>query len=73
MNGLEYQKCIDRLGMSRANAAEFLGVNSTTSRRWTTDVHAIPDSVAMLLLVMIRYNLTPNSVGALLTKHKEAA
>jgi hypothetical protein len=41
-------------GLSQVGAARFLGVNDTTSRRWIAGRHPIPDSVAMLLRLMIR-------------------
>ena len=68
MTGDEYEKAIERLDLSQVAAARFLGVDDTTSRRWIADKHPIPDATAMLLRVMIRYKLTPNTVAALMKK-----
>jgi DNA-binding transcriptional regulator YiaG len=70
MNGAEYRKALTRLKLSPPDAARFLNVNDTTSRRWITNRHPIPHSVTMLLRVMIKHELTSNDVLALL-KDKE--
>ena len=65
MTGEEYRAAIKRLGLSQVQAAKFLGVDATTSRRWIADKHGIPEAVAMLLRVMIRHKLTRGHVERL--------
>jgi transposase-like protein len=65
MNGTEYSKAIARLDLTQVEAARFLGVDDTTSRRWVADRSPIPRAVAMLLRLMIRYRLSPDHVSAL--------
>ena len=49
MNGAEFQKAIERLGLTQVGAAKFLGVNETTSRRWIANRHPVPPPVAMFI------------------------
>jgi len=65
MTGDEYKDAIETLDMTTVEAASFLGVDGTTSRRWLADKHPIPDAAAMLLRVMVRYKLTPSRVAKL--------
>jgi hypothetical protein len=62
MTGSEYQKAIERLGMTTDSAAHFLGIDPTTSRRWIKDPRPIPHSAALLLRVMLRYRLSVEAV-----------
>jgi len=62
MDGSEYRKTIKRLGLNQVEAARFLGVNETTSRRWISDRHPIPACVEMLLHTMVVYDLKPDDV-----------
>ena len=62
MNGAEFQKAIERLGLTQVGAAKFLGVNETTSRRWIANRHPVPPPVAMLLNTMIKQGLVPEEV-----------
>ena len=73
MDGKMYRRTIEQLDMTPSEAADFFGVNETSERRWANGTHAIPRAVTMLLSVMMRYNLTNNSVAALMTKYEEAA
>ena len=65
MTGSEYQKVIAHLGLSQVGAAQFLGVNDTTSRRWVADKHPIPTAVSKLLRVMDHHDLRPDEVDAM--------
>jgi hypothetical protein len=67
MTGDEYEKAIARLDLSPVEAARFLGVDDTTSRRWVKG-SPIPRSVAILLRLMIRYRLAPDHVDALVAR-----
>jgi hypothetical protein len=73
MTGAEYLAVLDRFDLTHIEAAAFLGVNEKTSRRWGLDEHAIPASVEMLLLVMVSYGFTPESVTALVQEKRQAA
>jgi plasmid maintenance system antidote protein VapI len=62
MTGHEYQRVIRSLGMRPTEAARFLGVNATTTRRWISGEHPIPKPVAILLRTMLRHKLSPRSI-----------
>jgi hypothetical protein len=68
MNGAEYEKAIARLDLTKVEAARFLGVDDTTSRRWIGDKSPVPRSVVILLRLMIRYRLSPDHVQTLVAK-----
>ena len=68
MTGTEYRKTIASLGLRPVAAARFLGVDATTSRRWSTDQHPIPKPVAMLLRTMRHHNLSPDHIEWVRTK-----
>ncbi|MCD9821172.1 hypothetical protein [Bradyrhizobium japonicum] len=63
MDGAEYQRAIKRLDLTQVEAARFLGVDETTSRRWVAERSPVPRAVAMLLRLMIRYRLSPDQVA----------
>jgi DNA-binding transcriptional regulator YiaG len=65
MNGEEYRRAIESLGLSQVGAARFLGVNETTSRRWGADRRPIPTAVAMLLGTMVRKGIEPQEIESL--------
>lgn len=58
----QYVEAIDRLGLSQRDAGAFLGVDERQSRRWVAGDSAIPESVAKLLRLMVRLNLSPSEV-----------
>jgi hypothetical protein len=68
MTGAEYAAAIKRLGMTKVAAANLLGVDPTTSRRWIAETHEVPQAVAITLRLMTRYNLTANSVESLMKR-----
>ena len=68
MNGAEYLKAIQRLDLTQVEAARFLGVDDTTSRRWVSEKSPVPRAVAILLRLMIRYRLAPDHVMSLVTR-----
>ena len=65
MNGTEYGKAIERLGLSQVGAAKLLGVNDRTSRRWIADEVPIPISVAVTLRLMIKKQIDIDYVQAI--------
>lgn len=56
-----YQKMIEKLGLSQATAAEFLGVSVRTSHGWANGA-VIPVAVSLLLRLMLRLELKPKDV-----------
>jgi hypothetical protein len=62
MTPKQYVDAIDRLGLSQRAAGAFLGVDERQSRRWVAGDSAIPESVAKLLRLMVRLNLSPSEV-----------
>jgi len=59
MTADEYKKAIEKLGMTSGEAAKFFHVNETTSRRWISGKHTVPDSVAMTLTLMQERGIKP--------------
>jgi hypothetical protein len=68
MNGDELKVTLKRLGLSQVGAARFLGHDGSTVRRWIAGKFPIPHTVEMLLRVMVRYRLTPDSVLSLVDR-----
>ena len=62
MTPTQYRAAIARLGLSQRKAGTFIGVNERQSRRWAAGDAKIPTSVAKLLRLMIRLNLTSADV-----------
>jgi hypothetical protein len=58
----QYAEAITRLGLSQRSAGKFLGVDERTSRKWVAGDSRIPESVALLLRLMVRLKLTPDDV-----------
>jgi hypothetical protein len=68
MTGDEYRDAIEKLNLSQVGAADFLGVDDTTSRRWIADKHPMPRATELLLRAMVHYKLTPSRVAKLIPK-----
>jgi DNA-binding transcriptional regulator YiaG len=62
MTPKQYAEAIDRLGLSQRSAGKFLGVDERTSRKWIAGDARIPESVALLLRLMIKLKLSPDEV-----------
>ncbi len=62
MTSHEYRDAIARLGLSQVKAGELLVCNPRTSRRWASGESPVPRSVALLLQLMVRHNLTADDV-----------
>ena len=58
MNEKQYRDAIDRLGLSQVQAGTFLDVSTRTSHGWANGQN-IPRSTAMLLAVMLSYEISP--------------
>ena len=68
MDAAELRAALDTLGLKQTGQNgldQFLGIHGTSVRRWTRDASPIPDSVAMLLRLMIARRLKPDKVREL--------
>ena len=65
MNGTEYGRALERLGLSQVGAARLLGVNDRTSRRWIANEVPIPLSVAVMLQLIIKRRIETDYVQAI--------
>jgi hypothetical protein len=63
MTPAQYKEAIARLHLTQVAAGEFLIGNPRTSRRWAAGHSPVPRSVAMLLRLMVRFELTPEDVA----------
>ena len=61
MTANQYRSALDKLGLTQAGAAEFLGVSIRTSHGYANGV-PIPEGYAKLLRLMVRLNLKPEDV-----------
>jgi hypothetical protein len=73
MTGHEYQHAISNLGLTQVGSAQFFGVAASTSRRWISGKHPIPQAVSKLLWVMITRNLSPDHVEAIQRRSERVA
>lgn len=62
MTPKQYAEALTRLGLSQRAAGKFLGVDERTSRKWIAGTNRVPESVAMLLRLMIRLKIKPEDV-----------
>lgn len=53
MTPTQYRATIEALGLSLTGAAQLLGVNERTCRRWADGEYDVPEPVAMLLRLLI--------------------
>lgn len=58
MTAEQYQRAIDKLGLSQVAAAEFLGLSERTGRRLVSGETEVPVSVALLLRHLIAEGVT---------------
>lgn len=58
MTPKQYAAAIERVGLSQRAAGPFFGVDERQSRRWVAGESRIPESVAKLLRLMVRLELT---------------
>lgn len=64
MTANQYRSVLDKLGLTQAGAAEFLGVSIRTSHGYANG-EPIPEGYAKLLRLMVRLNLKPEDVKRL--------
>lgn len=61
MTANQFRAALDRLGLSQAGAAAFLGISTRSAHGYAND-KPIPEPIAKLLRLMIRLNLKPSDV-----------
>lgn len=64
MTGARYRLAIKRLGMNQREAAEFMGVSPRQGRYWAAGEREVPQSVNLLLRLMLAYGIKPADVLA---------
>lgn len=57
-----YAEAIKKLGLSQVGAAEFLGYDPRTSRRWVSGDLPVPKVVGMLLELTVKTKSKPQQV-----------
>jgi transcriptional regulator with XRE-family HTH domain len=60
-----YREAIKRLGLSQGQAATLFGVDARTGRRWALGEKPVPRAVALCLLLMVSYDVSPVEAMAL--------
>ena len=64
MTAKQYQAAIDRLGLSQLGAARLFGADGRTSRRWASGERAVPQTVAILLGLLLAGTIAPADIKA---------
>lgn len=64
MTAKQYQAAIDRLGLSQVAAAELLGLDPRTSRRYALGEIAVPAPTAKLLRLLLAGKISAEDVRA---------
>jgi transcriptional regulator with XRE-family HTH domain len=59
MTSNQYRQALKKLGLSQVRAAMFLGVSIRSAHGWANGENPVPEPVAMLLRVMIEYEIEP--------------
>ncbi len=67
MSAEDFRRALDHFGMPQEGSSDngadaFFGVDPTTIRRWAAGKTAIPDSVEMLLRLMVAHRWRPANV-----------
>ena len=62
MTAKQFQAAIDRLGLSQVGVARLLGSDPRTARRWALGERSVPDSVGILLHLMLAGKITVDDV-----------
>ncbi len=63
MTAKQFQAAIDRLGLSQVGAAKLFGADPRTARRWALGERSIPESVAILLRLMLAGKISADDIG----------
>lgn len=74
MTAKQLRGVLDRLGLSQAGLARLLGSDERTARRWVAPAgpsqRAIPDTVAILLGLLVEGMITPQDIERVRPKRK---
>jgi hypothetical protein len=62
MNAVEYRAALKRLGLSQRAAGPWLGVSSRQAQRFASAERAVPESIAMLIRLVLRLGLPVDEV-----------
>jgi len=62
MTPTQFRDAIDKAGLSQVGTARLLGADPRTARRWALGESEIPDSVAILLRLLITKKITTKDV-----------
>jgi DNA-binding transcriptional regulator YiaG len=68
MNAAQFSEAIKALGLSQLAAARFLGVGPRTVRRWVAADADVPKHVSMLLRLMVRDSIAPDTIDEALAE-----
>jgi hypothetical protein len=64
MSPAQFQKAIDRLGLSQVAAAKLVGADPRTARKWVAGDNKVPECVAILLRLMLAGKITEDDIAA---------
>lgn len=62
MSPHQYRAALAKLDISQVKAAHLLGVDPRTSRAWALEQARIPESVAIVLRLMVKGKITVDDV-----------
>lgn len=62
MTGPQYKFALHMLGMTQADAAEFLEISLRTSHAYANGTADVPFAVSALLWLMVKFKLKPEDV-----------
>jgi plasmid maintenance system antidote protein VapI len=72
MTPRQYRAALDALELTQVRAAELLGVQPRSSRRWISGKVPVPQSVALTLRLMLHFRLGADDALALLKNQRKA-
>ena len=62
MTAKQFQAAIDRLGLSQVGAAKLVGADPRTARRWALGERSVPESVAIILRLMLAGKISVDDI-----------
>jgi transcriptional regulator with XRE-family HTH domain len=64
MTPKQFRSALDRLGLSQLGAARLFGADGRTARRWALGERAVPETVAILLRLLMTDRITADDIEA---------
>jgi hypothetical protein len=58
----QYRNFLDKLELTQTAAAQMLGIDARTSRRYALDESDIPEPVNIVLRLMLKHGYTPDDI-----------